>query len=130
MHKNRKSIDQQQKAQTLNSVEIAEMIKKTVAPNLNVNSLSQQIRQYVRRKIRDRDEQWFNTMIELGHLTDTDLIDEVNEKLPEPDMKYEVLKGSFLQRYFGEKQRGKWHKISYLKYLWLKITGYEVKKTK
>lgn len=28
------------------SVEIVEMIKKTVAPNLNVNSLAQQIRQY------------------------------------------------------------------------------------
>jgi len=85
MHKNRKSIDQQQKAQTLNSVEIAEMIKKTVAPNLNVNSLAQQIRQYVRRKIKDRDEQWFTVMIELGHLTNTDLIDEINEKLPEPE---------------------------------------------
>jgi len=52
---------------------------------LNVNSLAQQIRQYVRRKIKDRDEQWFTVMIELGHLTNTDLIDEINEKLPEPE---------------------------------------------
>jgi len=36
---------------------------------------------YAKQKVKERDEQWLNTMIELGHLTDTELIDEVNEKL-------------------------------------------------
>jgi len=39
---------------------------------------------YAKQKVRERDVQWFDTMIELGHLTDAELINEVNEKLPEP----------------------------------------------
>lgn len=38
---------------------------------------------YAKQKVKERDEQWFDTMIELGYLTDTDLVDEVNASLPE-----------------------------------------------
>lgn len=38
---------------------------------------------------------------------------------------YEAAKGDYWQNYIGEV--GKWVKVSYLKYLWLKINGYKVR---
>ena len=43
-------------------------------------------------------------------------------------MKYEAWKGSFTDHYFGHLEKGTWIKVSYLKYLVLKIKGYTVRK--
>ena len=40
--------------------------------------------------------------------------------------KYEAAKGDYWQNYIGDV--GEWVKVSYLKYLWLKINGYKVRK--
>ena len=41
--------------------------------------------------------------------------------------KYEGWKGSFVDAYFGNLEKGEWVKISYLKYLWLKWNKYIVR---
>ena len=77
-------MDEQQKAQILTSVEIAKWIKKTVAPNLNVNSLAQQIRQYGRQKVKERDKQW-KLLIEPFQISFPDLVN-LFDQLPEPEL--------------------------------------------
>jgi hypothetical protein len=41
-------------------------------------------------------------------------------------IEYEAAKGNYWQNYIGEV--GEWVKVSYLKYWWLKIRGYKVRK--
>jgi len=43
-------------------------------------------------------------------------------------MKYEAAKGNYWQNYIGEV--GEWVKVSRLKYWWLKIQGFKVRKVK
>jgi len=43
-------------------------------------------------------------------------------------MKYEAAKGDYWQNYIGEV--GEWVQVSKIKYLWLKINGFNVRKIK
>ena len=44
--------------------------------------------------------------------------------------KYQSLRGSFSDVYFGAKEKGTWMDVGWLKYAWLFIFGYEVRKIK
>lgn len=44
-------------------------------------------------------------------------------------MKYQAWKGDFVNAYFKNLDKGKWVSVSFLRYLWLKLNGYIVRKS-
>ena len=45
------------------------------------------------------------------------------------DTKYEGWKGNFIDAYFNHLENGEWVEISWLKYTWLNLWGYIVRKS-
>lgn len=43
---------------------------------------------------------------------------------------YQGWKGFFTDHYFGHLEKGEWVEISYWKYFWLNLQGFEVRKIK